>query len=164
MHYGGSGSQRAIYLKFYCDEAKVPKKDTEDRRPGKICRYSTKKKGGLAAITFRSPGWLWSDYHILLCPFWLGDEPDAPKFSTLKALAYEADSYPTLRTGIDRWSRTLRAVTLYHETAHWQDVSYPYCDSNEEYRPEYIVGKAQSGEYEHYSFNQRNAHSWVRCE
>ena len=61
---------------------------------------------------------------------------------------------------IDGWNQ-VRAVTMFHETYHWQDVSWPTCDANEEYRPEYIAARVRINDKnaDGYEFNIRNAHS-----
>ncbi|KAG6360417.1 hypothetical protein INS49_011477 [Diaporthe citri] len=159
-HAHNGGGQRGIYAYFYCDAEKMPKKvqDTFRRKP---CMYSPRKKAGTAAKTWRFPGNLWSEYYVLLCPWWLGDIPDAPAFESLHAIKEEADGFPTLQKQIDRWGKVVRAATIYHETAHWQDISWPHCDGNEMYKPEDIVSKSKNGGDSGYEFNLRNAHSWT---
>ncbi|KAK3988009.1 killer toxin subunits alpha/beta-like protein [Cladorrhinum sp. PSN332] len=159
-HYGGQGSQRGIYNYYYCDKDAVP---GEGQYPGGTpCRYDSRKRQGVAAITYRSPGAVWSEYHTLLCPWWLGDLSGAPQWTSLKNLKSEADGFPTLREKIDRWSNTVRALTIYHETAHWQDISWPTCDSEGEiYAPEKIAGRAKNGGDKGYEANLRTAHAWT---
>lgn len=134
---------------------------------GTPCRYYSRSRSGVAAVTFRSPGAVWSEYHTLLCPFWLGTQSGAPSWYSLKDTAYEGDSNPAVRQTIDRWSNTVRALTIYHETAHWQDVSWPTCDNvdkdgnPEVYAAEKIVSLARNGGTKGYERNLRNAHSWT---
>ncbi|KAK4200586.1 killer toxin subunits alpha/beta-like protein [Triangularia verruculosa] len=159
-HYGGSGSQRGIYNYYFCDKDAVPLKGDW---PGDPCRYAA--VGGVAAVTFRFPGTVFSKYYTLLCPFWLGTIKGAPQFTSLKKLKGEADSFPTLQKQIDRWS-TVRALTIFHETTHWQDISWPTCDSRpkgkkEIYAPEKIVGNARNGGDDGYELNLRTAHAWT---
>jgi hypothetical protein len=52
-------------------------------------------------------------------------------------------------------------VTIFHETTHWQDISYPSCDKKETYEPEKIASKAKYGGDVGYQYNLRNAHSWT---
>ncbi|KAK3299894.1 putative class V chitinase [Chaetomium fimeti] len=159
-HYGGSGSQRGLYNYYYCDVNEMPEK-VKDKIRRTPCPYNDRRKRGTAAITWRFPGSVWSEYYTLLCPWWLGTIPGAPAFSSLKNVANEGDSFETLRTQIDRWSNSVRAVTIYHETAHWQDISWPTCDANELYAPEDIASHAKYGGTNGYEFNLRNAHSWT---
>ncbi|KAH0601140.1 hypothetical protein MHUMG1_00012 [Metarhizium humberi] len=105
--------------------------------------------------------WFWSEYYILLCPGFLDELPNQPKFTSLKDLAYEADSFPLLQQQINRWSSGVRAVTMYHEVAHFQDVSDPECGKIEFYNPREIVVKARSGSRIEYEELLRNAHSWA---
>jgi len=126
------------------------------------CPYNPATKGGVAAVTYRSPGTVWSEYHTLLCPFFLGKIADAPKFNSLKNTAKDGDSFPAVRATIDRWSNTVRAVTIFHETTHWQDISWPTCDGKGEiYAPEKIVSRSRNDGSDGYEANLRNAHSWT---
>ncbi|KAL5347107.1 hypothetical protein ACLOAV_008250 [Pseudogymnoascus australis] len=139
--------------------------------PGKAptprCRYDSTKKSGVAAVTYRYPGRVWSEYHTLLCPLFLSAQPNAPKFHSLKDTAKDADAFPEIRNTIDRWSNSIRAVTIFHETVHWQDISWPTCDrtdskgNREEYAPEKIVTRSRKGGSDGYEANLRNAHSWT---
>ncbi|KFH40781.1 Killer toxin subunits alpha/beta-like protein [Hapsidospora chrysogenum ATCC 11550] len=159
-HNGGwRGGQRGIYSYFYCDVNQMPKK-VQDKIQRKACRYFPKKSSGTAAKTWRFPGKLWSEYYVLLCPWWLGDEQGAPEFRSLASLEDEAIGFETLQKQIDLWGKTVRATTIYHETAHWQDISWPHCDGNEMYKPEDIASQAKNRGDEGYEFNLRNAHSW----
>ncbi|PNY28367.1 Killer toxin subunits alpha/beta-like protein [Tolypocladium capitatum] len=159
-HFGGSGSQRGIYNYYYCDADQMPQK-VKDRMRVKSCKWFPKKKQGTTATTWRFPGTVWSEYYTLLCPLWLGVQDGAPIFRNLKTIAYEGDSFEALRTQIDSWGSGMRAGTIYHETAHWNDISWPRCDGNELYGPEQIVSKSQYGGDDGYEFNLRNAHSWT---
>lgn len=125
------------------------------------CPYNAVKRSGTAAITYRYPGTFSSTYYTLLCPWWLGQIDGAPKWSSLKNIANEGDSFDPLKKQIDRWANTVRAVTIHHETTHWQDISWPHCDKRETYAPEQIVAKAQHGGDTGYEYNLRNAHSWT---
>lgn len=118
-------------------------------------------------MTYRYPGRVWSEYHTLLCPLFLSAQPNAPKFHSLKDTAKDADAFPEIRNTIDRWSNSIRAVTIFHETVHWQDISWPTCDrtdskgNREEYAPEKIVTRSRKGGSDGYEANLRNAHSWT---
>lgn len=127
----------------------------------KPCKWFPEKVQATKAKTWRFPGAVWSEYYTLLCPLWLGEENGAPLLSNLKSIANEGDSFETLRMQIDRWGFGIRSATIYHETAHWQDISWPRCDGHELYEPEGIVSHAQYGGDDGYEFNLRNAHSWV---
>ncbi|POS69818.1 hypothetical protein DHEL01_v211789 [Diaporthe helianthi] len=158
-HAHNGGGQRGVYAYFYCDVQKMPQKVQEHVRR-KPCTFSPKKQSGTAAKTWRLPGRLWSEYYVLLCPWWLGDIEGASKYQSLSATEEEADGFPTLQKQIDKWGKAVRATTIYHETAHWQDISWPNCDANEMYKPEDIVSQSRNGGDEGYEFNLRNAHSW----
>ncbi|KAK4450329.1 killer toxin subunits alpha/beta-like protein [Podospora aff. communis PSN243] len=159
-HTGGQGSQRGIYNYYYCDQDAVPGKG-QFPPPGP-CRYDARRKSGVAAVTYRSPGRVWSEYHTLLCPWWLGQINGAPQFTSLKAIAREADGFAPLREKIDRWSNTVRALTIHHETVHWQDISWPHCNKEGEiYAPEAIVGRSRNQGRDGYEANLRTAHAWT---
>lgn len=162
-HYGGDSSFSFLYSYYYCDQNQMPTKvkDKFGRIPNQ-CHYRAKKKSGIAAKTWRFYGTVYSQYYTLLCPWWLGQEKGAPPWSSLQEIAYEGDSYGPLREQIDRWSNSVRAVTIHHETNHWQDISSPPCDALEYYEPEVIVSFARNGGSDGYERMLRNAHSWVR--
>ncbi|KAK4233494.1 killer toxin subunits alpha/beta-like protein [Achaetomium macrosporum] len=146
-HYGGQGSQRGLYNYYYCDVDQMPQK-VKDKITRQPCPYFSRRNRGVAAKTWRFPGVL-------------GQIDGAVPFTSLKNIANEGDSFEVLRTQIDRWSNTVRALTIYHETAHWQDISRPTCDANEKYEPEVIASHAKYGGDEGYNFNLKNAHSWT---
>lgn len=110
--------------------------------------------------TWRYPGNVWSEYYVLLCPWCLGEISGAPQFRSLESIRKEADGFDTLKKQIDLWGKTVRTTTIYHETAHWQDISWPHFDGNEMYKPEDIVSQAKNSGGDGYEFNLRNAHSW----
>jgi hypothetical protein len=100
----------------------------------------------------------------------LGQQSGAPAWQSLAELAKEADGFETLRKTIDPWGTRVRALVLYHEVAHWQDVSHPTCDSQQEidgkiiletYAPEVIVSRGRNGGSRGFQINIRTAHAWA---
>ncbi|KJZ77005.1 hypothetical protein HIM_03326 [Hirsutella minnesotensis 3608] len=159
-HYGGNRAIDGIYSYYYCDQKALPAK-VQEKITGSKCRYNSRKARGQAAVTWNDPGRFWSNVYILLCPVFLGTEPGAPAMATLQTMKYDGDAWDEVRKTIDRWGNTVRGVTLYHETAHWELLSWPACLGNEEYNPHIIASKALYGGREGYEFNIRNAHSWA---
>nr|AIT18913.1 chitinase [Hirsutella thompsonii] len=159
-HYGGNRYIDGIYSYYYCDQKALPAK-VQAKLTGSKCRYNSRKARGQAAVTWNDAGRFWSNVYVLLCPVFLGTEPGAPAMATLQTMKYDGDSWNEVRKTIDRWGNTVRGVTLYHETAHWELLSWPACQGNEEYNPHIIASKALYGGREGYKFNIRNAHSWA---
>ncbi|KJZ69269.1 hypothetical protein HIM_11343 [Hirsutella minnesotensis 3608] len=162
IHHGGWRSKSFIHVTFYCDKAALPAEAQEKIKGNpNVCRWSPTKRWGTTARTFRFPGTFYSNYYILLCPMFLGTQKGAGQMTSLTAITDEAKAYKPLRTHIDRWSTSVRAVTIYHEVSHFQDVSWPFCNANELYATEKIAANAIHGGQQGYDFNLRNAHTWA---
>lgn len=93
------------YAYIYCHEEAMPGYDT----PDKICG------NGLWAYTFDSIGKLWTVHYVVLCDkFW----EDGP---FLEDVAKKADGDILFQSNINNWITT-QALTLLHESYHWQDT------------------------------------------
>jgi hypothetical protein len=134
LHYAAFGTEpRFTYGYFYCDEKKVKMDHCKE---------------GFSAYTWGRPGLFWTTKYIVLCPFFFSDK--APSLAELRFLN------PHFRH-IDDFMNS-RALTIFHESYHWEFVSRPECDLEPE------IYEALDATYlarEEPNLAQINAQSWA---
>ncbi|KAJ3474610.1 hypothetical protein NLG97_g9764 [Lecanicillium saksenae] len=150
--------QTLINIWMYCDQSTVP---AHIKKVNNV-RCSKSATELVSAATYRFPSRGTSNYHILFCPPFFDAQPGVSPFNTLARLSEYGDAHEDFRLYIDDWATKVRAVTMFHEVVHFQDVSNPQCGGGEYYAPKATIGYARrTKDNQGYDKNVRNAHSWT---